>query len=381
IMKHTHVRIASLLLVVVTVISFWKIQRTTTLEERHSKIPENGISTTNIDVKKKVQAAKPKLILYWGLAFGDERGRETSTGECEVTYDRNRLKEARIVAFHKTTISAKDIPWTHYRIKSLIHLDLYTFNFFIIFLTYNNLFDNFFNWTWTYKRSSNALRGYGTREGVLASVKRGKLVVDEIMWTVSHCGGSQGAIQRMQYYKDLVQAGLTVSTFGGCFSNSEKITWSFPTNYPDKLRKHKFYLAFENSIRCKDYITEKFWDNALKNDMVPIVWGPAKEDVLAVAPLDSFIHCDDFESPAKLVEYLHFLDQHDDEYRKYFHWREDESMTGDQMAKLTKEKYPEIDVMMKPKDLCNEYLKNTKTKIIKSLNQEFIASDREECFS
>uniref|UniRef100_H2Z620 Fucosyltransferase n=1 Tax=Ciona savignyi TaxID=51511 RepID=H2Z620_CIOSA len=329
------------------------------------------------------------LILYWGLAFGEEWGRETSTGECEVTYDRKRLKEARIVAFHTTTISAKDIPWTHYRDPGQI------------FVFWNaepsasfgknglTEFDNFFNWTWTYKWSSDAFRGYGTRDWALASVKRGKLAVDEIvaskdkmaMWTVSNCGGSQGAIQRMQYYKDLVQAGLTVSTFGKCFFWSEKITWSFPTNYPDKLKKHKFYLAFENSIRCKDYITEKFWDNALKNDMVPIVWGPAKEDVLAVAPLDSFIHCDDFESPAKLVEYLHFLDQHDDEYRKYFHWREDESMTGEQMAKLTKEKYPEIDVMMKPKDLCSEYLKNTKTKIIKSLNQEFIASDREECLS
>uniref|UniRef100_H2ZF44 Fucosyltransferase n=1 Tax=Ciona savignyi TaxID=51511 RepID=H2ZF44_CIOSA len=314
---------------------------------------------------------KPKLILYWRP--DGSSGEETSVGECEVTYDKNRLKEAGMVAFHYTTISGNDIPWKHYRDPKQI------------FVFWNaepaslwgkgglTEFDNFFNWTWTYKRTADALRGYGTRGRVLAAVKRGKLV----MWTVSNCGKFKGATKRMQYYKDLVQAGLTVSTFGKCFAGSEKITWSFPTNYPDRLKRHKFYLAFENSVRCRDYITEKFWDNALKNDMVPVVWGPAKEDVLAVAPIDSFIHCDDFESPAKLAEYLHFLDQNDDEYRKYFRWREDESMSEVGMAKLTKEKYPDIDVQFKSKDLCEEYLKNTNTKIIKSLNQEFLRSDRD----
>ena len=40
------------------------------------------------------------------------------------------------------------------------------------------------------------------------------------------------------------------------------------------IAKHKFYLAFENSLHCNDYISEKFWRNALGNGAVPIVYGP-----------------------------------------------------------------------------------------------------------
>uniref|UniRef100_H2Y7B4 Fucosyltransferase n=1 Tax=Ciona savignyi TaxID=51511 RepID=H2Y7B4_CIOSA len=331
---------------------------------------------------------KSKLILYWGLPFGNSNVKERSQEECEVTYDRNRLKEVGMVAFHFTTLTKNDIPWTNYRDPDQIYVwwtaesPTYGYNRKDL-----DRYENFFNWTWTYKQNAEGHRGYGNRAIALSAVKRGKLVVDQIvaskdkmaMWYVSNCGGKQGSNKRMQYYKHLVLAGLSVSTFGRCFPGSETIPRSFPTKYPEHLKRHKFYLAFENSFHCKDYITEKFWDNSLRNDMVPVVWGPTKEDVLSVAPLDSFIHCDDFESPAKLAEYLKFLDRNDDEYRKYFRWREDASITNEEMAKQTQEKYPNIEVHVKSKSLCMEYIQNKDTKTIKSLYQEFIGSDRPEC--
>lgn len=39
---------------------------------------------------------------------------------------------------------------------------------------------------------------------------------------------------------------------------------------------YKFYLAFENS-NCKDYITEKFFVNALYRNVLPIVMGARPE--------------------------------------------------------------------------------------------------------
>ncbi|VDM00048.1 unnamed protein product [Schistocephalus solidus] len=84
--------------------------------------------------------------------------------------------------------------------------------------------------------------------------------------------------------------------------------------------QYKFYLAFENS-NCEDYITEKFFENALRQDMVPVVMGAPRESYCAIAPPNSFIHVDDFSSPAELAGYLNWLDRNDTAYASYFAWR------------------------------------------------------------
>ena len=42
-------------------------------------------------------------------------------------------------------------------------------------------FDNFFNWTWTYRRSSDVTRYYGNVAKTLSRIRRGKEAVDEII--------------------------------------------------------------------------------------------------------------------------------------------------------------------------------------------------------
>lgn len=83
---------------------------------------------------------------------------------------------------------------------------------------------------------------------------------------------------------------------------------------------YKFYLSFENS-NCYEYITEKFFVNALQSNVLPIVMGARREDYQKYAPYRSYIHVEDFDSPAHLAKYLHRLDENDDLYNSYFKWK------------------------------------------------------------
>ncbi|KAL5969432.1 Glycoprotein 3-alpha-L-fucosyltransferase A [Taenia solium] len=85
--------------------------------------------------------------------------------------------------------------------------------------------------------------------------------------------------------------------------------------------KYKFYLAFENS-NCRNYITEKAYVNALRNDMVPIVLGAYKEDYENALPPHSYINVDDFKSIRQLADYLAYLNKNDTAYASYFAWKE-----------------------------------------------------------
>lgn len=90
---------------------------------------------------------------------------------------------------------------------------------------------------------------------------------------------------------------------------------------------YKFYLAFENS-NCREYITEKLYKNAFGNNdldhlVIPIVLGAPKKDYVKLAPLNSFIHVDDFKSAKHLAEYLNLLDTNDQLYYSYFRWKKD----------------------------------------------------------
>ena len=140
------------------------------------------------------------------------------------------------------------------------------------------------------------------------------------------------------------------------------------------------YFAFENALHCTDYITEKFWRNALLSGSVPVVWGPRKQDLLRIAPLDSFIFVEDFESAEKLSEYLMFLDKNETEYRKYFRWREDENMTDEKMIELTKQRYPGLDVAVPVEGICEKLLTNIETKVVHSLKSDVWDRNPIECF-
>ncbi|QQP35997.1 Alpha-1_3-fucosyltransferase, partial [Caligus rogercresseyi] len=136
-------------------------------------------------------------------------------------------------------------------------------------------FNHVFNWTITYRRDSDLVFKYGGFEPVSG-------IATFMIWKAHQS----------------TQARRWHGTLYG---------WECKA----KLSKqYKFYLAFENSV-CKDYATEKFYD-VMKYDVVPVVYGLANYS--ALAPPHSYIDA--------LGEYLTYLDKNDEEYLKYFKWRE-----------------------------------------------------------
>ncbi|XP_022082853.1 galactoside 3(4)-L-fucosyltransferase-like [Acanthaster planci] len=86
------------------------------------------------------------------------------------------------------------------------------------------------------------------------------------------------------------------------------------------LKQYKFYLALE-SAECDDYATEKLWETAYTNGIVPVVYGAQREFYAKEAPPDSFIFAGDFSSTKQLAEFLLHLDKNPIQYAKYFDWR------------------------------------------------------------
>ena len=95
---------------------------------------------------------------------------------------------------------------------------------------------------------------------------------------------------------------------------------------------YKVYLAFENSA-CREYITEKLWYNALQHDTVPVVLGPTREHYDKMAPAESFIHVEDFQSPRHLARHLRRLDKDFRLYYKYRKWTLHWSVTSEIVVK------------------------------------------------
>ncbi|CAK8679661.1 unnamed protein product [Clavelina lepadiformis] len=138
-------------------------------------------------------------------------------------------------------------------------------------------------------------------------------------WVASDCNDVAGATKRLQLVNEIEKKGnYVIDRYGRCGIREIPLNGSI---LYDLLRTYRFYLAFENAQSCKDYISEKFWYNALYTGAVPIVWGPTKADVERVAPPNSFIHVDDFDGDwTRLANYLRSLEADVDAYKEYFRW-------------------------------------------------------------
>lgn len=183
-------------------------------------------------------------------------------------------------------------------------------------------FKGSFDLTSTYRLDSDIVSPYGIfvsyddRIRVQAQTKNyAENKTKMAAWFVSNCWAKNNRLQVANTLKQIIN----VDIYGNCGDlecprSNEKACY-------DLLRRdYKFYLAFENS-NCRDYITEKFFFSALCNDIVPVVMGGRREDYEKVAPTNSFIHVNDFESVEHLANYLKLVDSDDTLYNSYFRWK------------------------------------------------------------
>ncbi|XP_076816990.1 alpha-(1,3)-fucosyltransferase 7-like isoform X2 [Clavelina lepadiformis] len=336
---------------------------------------QNTISISKFD--------RRKIILFWDHPWSvpTEGFPEGDIGGCKGTYNRSKLPKAGAIVFHYSNLDKETMPWKYYRDPEQIFIFFsHESPSYVIHGEHRHAmtkFDNhFINWTMTYRTDSDVFAPYGQSKFIHHIIEKGKGWVDSKMakktkvalWVVSNCGLLRGSKIRMKYSNALVEAGLPVDRFGGCFNNKE----DFNKFTSDDLDAYKFYLSFENAQYCKDYMTEKFWLNAIASGRVPVVWGPSKEDVEKLAPTGSFIHTDDFKTPADLAKYLLYLDSNDTAYGEYFEWVEHPDEKTLELAKAY-----DHTILSR---LCKMMLSNDEKKSYHSVS-DFYLKEKQNCVS
>ena len=192
-------------------------------------------------------------------------------------------------------------------------------------------FDNFFNWTMSYRLDSDIPYNYG-RFVPKIRVDMSTITFDRLenkskfaIWMSSHC---ETASQREIYIKELMKY-VQVDIIGSCSNDANSsltsricVMTSHLEGSSEECLQHlsatyKFYLSFENSL-CKDYVTEKFYRTA-QFDLIPVVLNGANMSLFA--PPHSYIDVQDFNSPKELATYLEIVGNHKELYNSYFWWK------------------------------------------------------------
>lgn len=290
----------------------------------------------NISVEQRIARKQPgnKLILLYTHFFGkkwsdyadlgpyhhmtymegDATFKDCQVSSCLVTYDKRKLLQADAVGFH-----GRDMPEVLPAQRTTNQIWFY----FVLENPMNVVMDSYgyagvFNWTMTYSRDSEIYAPYGMYE----SLTENSQVFDsydtttkdkKVAWLVSNCFSTE----RNEYVEEL-QNFIDVTIYGQCGDSESCPAQRHSPICNTLLKSHKFYLAFENG-NCPEYITEKYWENAIENNIVPVVMGGADYGTLAIP--NSYIDVQDFDSPKGLAEYLLYLDRNDSAYKEYFSWR------------------------------------------------------------
>ncbi|KAK2712742.1 alpha-(1,3)-fucosyltransferase C-like isoform X2 [Artemia franciscana] len=275
------------------------------------------------NVLKIQQSNSTKVILLWNslfdsadyyFGFGDAPFKESHCDytDCYVTNDKSHLLEASAIVFHAPTYQPSQatiarLPHQRYVFFSLESPEKFKTS---------NSFDNFFNWTITYRTDSDIYSPYGEIK------KRKKRIEKEfkkhtkdkwVAWMVSNCLTSSG---REKYVEEL-RKHVPVEIYGKCGSNSCPKTQRKQC-YEMIEKDYKFYLSFENSL-CKDYVTEKLF-NLLQYDVIPIVYGAA--DFERILPANSYINTMN-HSLEELVSILKEIGNDPIKYQQYLMWKEE----------------------------------------------------------
>ncbi len=199
--------------------------------------------------------------------------------------------------------------------------------------------NDFFNWTLTYRLDSDFPMPYGKfkkirdhptdqeelnkliRDFGKANKHLGKGKKDKAAWFVSNC---ESMSQREKYVEVLAKH-FDVDIYGACGNmtcdkrHTEECWKKVDEDY-------MFYLALENSV-CVDYATEKFFNPLAKaKSVLPVVMGGADYAGAIGAPYLSYLSIHESEDwerrPATLAKELKRLSSDSAAFAERFWWRD-----------------------------------------------------------
>lgn len=261
----------------------------------------------------------------WDGKATDWKGRKYCPDSCRVTYDYNELNNSDAVVFN-----ARDMPKPWHLGKLL--QNKHHFQRWIFYNRENpintliNLFPlrGMFNWTATYRLDSDIFQPdhyihplEDERPPPDRNYAQGKDRL--VIWIVSNCHDTKYIRNRIT--RQLLKY-ISIDIYGDCQSMFGQSGHDCKPHTDDCLRtmkRYKFYLAFENG-NCYHYVTEKYWQNALMNDIVPVVMGGAVLEEKLVVPR-SYINILDFPNAETLSNHLKYLDKNNTAYNEYFWYK------------------------------------------------------------
>ena len=212
-------------------------------------------------LRLKLKTNKTKVILaYQNNAdiISNSKLKNCNVNKCEIKTDTSDLLAVDVVFFAGgiSLNSRENVPkeqiWVYYQLESPLNAPISSSN-------------DLVNWTSTFRQDSVINAPYErftpylhvselpTKPIKNYALRKKKLVA----WFVSNCAAENGrsvlANQLANYIK--------VDIYGAC--GTFECPRSDAICFKTLKREYKFYLSFENS-NCKDYITEKFFWNALE---------------------------------------------------------------------------------------------------------------------
>jgi hypothetical protein len=275
-----------------------------------------GNKFTTRTVFPNLSLRAPVILLYnsvyGGAIYQDHK---QLPKKCEITTDRNRFTQAAAVVFHLPTLGnisfLKKQPgqlWVASTMECEVHFPRWS----------NKRFMNKFDMKMSYYQDANIFIPYvyPQYKTSLRVVHSPKVKKNLITFFASNYDEKSG---RTKFVAELIKY-IDVHSYGRCLRNRRLPQTQ--NNYQgklDTLTRYKFDLAFENAV-AKDYVTEKFFD-PLRVGCVPVYLGTPNIDDFAPGA-HCFINVSDFQSPKQLAEYLLWLNNNDEEYQKYFSWKQ-----------------------------------------------------------
>ena len=325
-----------------------------------------------------VSKKKPLILLYtnpW-LNFKKEYEKYFCDLPCELSlFDRTvtQLMEADAIIFHPAS-KDWDPPYKHNYPPDFSFFNKYrTKNQIFTFMQWESPYyhktslieyNRFFNHTMSYRLDSTIQMPYSSLSEVklyefkynnkLQNVDLNDENLDKnfrkpilkktrgVIVVMSLCRGDyrMDLVKKLDGILKFENGSKALEVYGKCSNKLQNVTVK---NLNDKLSIHqrktkvllhevtsdyKFYVSIENSF-CKDYVTEKLFQNAIRARTVPIVGGLERKFYEQFLPKSSFIHVDDFRSVSALGDHLNLCLKDDQIYNKYFDWMWEDYNAGD----------------------------------------------------